>query len=90
MTGFWYCDNVQKCICFRNPRVLWCLLRVLGDLGDKVGDLLLEVVPGVDVVVAETETSWQNHEADIFFARLPCLLVQADRQRVRHYSVILR
>ena len=66
------------------------LLHVLGHLIDEGGDLRVEAVPGVDVVVAETETSWQNHKADILFARIPCLLVQADRQRVRHYSVILR
>ena len=70
--------------------MFWCLFRVLGKLGDKVGDLLLEVVPGVDVIVAELEAGREDHEADVLLARLPRLLVQAGGQGVRHDGVILR
>ena len=89
LTCSWFCVRFQKCISVRNPDVSWCLLGVLGDFGDKVGDLLVEAVPVVDVVVAEPEAGREDHEADVLLARLLGLLVQADGQGVRHDGVIL-
>ena len=84
-----FCVRFQKCISVRNPEVSWCLLVILGDLGDKVGDFLVEAVPVVNIVVAEPEAGREDHEADVLLARLLRLLVQAGGQAVRHNGVIL-